>query len=62
MNFKFYERKEETEILNTLFQNRKQSTLIGIDGKRRTGKTVFTIKYIQDKTLELTERNQKVCF
>ena len=58
----FYERKEETEILDTLFNNRNQSTLIGIDGKRRSGKTVFTNKYIRDKSRELIERNQKVCF
>ena len=48
----FYERKEETEILDTLFNNRNQSTLIGIDGKRRSGKTVFTNKYIHDKSIE----------
>lgn len=58
----FYERKEETEILDTLFNNRNQSTLIGIDGKRRSGKTVFTNKYIHDKSIELSEKNQKVCF
>lgn len=58
----FYERKEETEILDTLFNNRNQSTLIGIDGKRRSGKTVFTNKYIQDKSRELSEKKSKSMF
>ena len=54
----FYERKEETEILDTLFNNRNQSTLIGIDGKRRSGKTVFTNKYIHDKSIEFGGKKQ----
>lgn len=33
MSFQFYELKEETEILKTLFKNRKQSILIDIDWK-----------------------------
>lgn len=57
----FYERKEETEILDTLFNNRNQSTLIGIDGKRRSGKTVFTNKYIRDKSIDLLYNLVKKC-
>lgn len=57
----FYERKEETEILDTLFNNRNQSTLIGIDGKRRSGKTVFTNKYIRDKSIDLLYNLVRKC-
>lgn len=57
----FYERKEETEILDTLFNNRNQSTLIGIDGKRHSGKTVFTNKYIRDKSIDLLYNLVKKC-
>ena len=46
----YIKRKEYDYILDSLLENRKTaSNLIGIDGRRRVGKTTFVNEYIKEK-------------